>query len=418
MQTRRAFGALSMGAVTSSLLAPLRAAERAAKPVRIKNIEIFPIEVPHTKEEWTSGMYVRFTVVKVETDVGVRGYTFSRGNADKQLGEIRSALVGKDLFAIEEHLKAGRHWGGTALGCVENAIWDAIGKIAGQPVYRLLGGAKTKLKTYYTVLWPGRVDQMNVPVKEFGEMAARLKKAGVGGMKIRIWMKPDYIINLCREMRAAAGPDFVLAFDRTGELPDDGAWNYQTGLRVARGLEQYGPCWLEEPYHRDDIYSYARLAREVDLPIAGGEAYKGLAAYRECLVQEAFDMVITDPEISGGMFVAVKVAAMAQAFNRSAQLHGAMGLRLAAWLQTSAAIGAPWQEIAAVAPPGPGGQYLGPEAQWNPGLKVLNSKEVFVIRDGEIEVPQGPGLGLDINEDALQKYRIPPEADRRPTLLA
>ena len=61
---------------------------------------------------------------------------------------------------------------------------------------------------------------------------------------------------------------------------------------------------------------------------------------------------------------------------------------------------------------------MGPEAQWNPGLKVLSSKEVFVIRDGEIEVPQGPGLGLDINEDALQKYRIPPEADRRPTLLA
>jgi len=80
-------------------------------------------------------------------------------------------------------------------------------------------------------------------------------------------------------------------------------------------------------------------------------------------------------------------------------LHGAMGLRLAGPIQASAAFGAEWQELALITPP------LMPEEQWSPALQVLNSKSLFTLRDGEIQAPQGPGLGLDVNEEAVSRFR-------------
>jgi L-alanine-DL-glutamate epimerase-like enolase superfamily enzyme len=77
-----------------------------------------------------------------------------------------------------------------------------------------------------------------------------------------------------------------------------------------------------------------------------------------------------------------------------------MGVSLAGWLQANAAIGGAWQELAIITPP------LLPEEQWRPALKVLNSKSVLAFRDGEILVPQGPGLGLDVNEEAVEEYRV------------
>ncbi|HYM12986.1 MAG TPA: hypothetical protein VEU62_19765, partial [Bryobacterales bacterium] len=80
--------------------------------------------------------------------------------------------------------------------------------------------------------------------------------------------------------------------------------------------------------------------------------------------------------------------------------HGAMGLRLAGWLQASASYGAPWQELALITPP------LLPEEEWAPALKILNSNSLFTFEKGEIVVPQGPGLGLDLNEEALERCRV------------
>lgn len=237
--------------------------------------------------------------------------------------------------------------------------------------------------------------------KEQAEMALKVSKAGYQGMKIRAW-RPNPIddADACGEMRAAVGPEFSLMVDRTADL--NGLWDYPTALRVARGLEKHNVAWLEEPFARDDFFSPARLAREVDIAISGGERFQGLDAYRECLVQGTYDILQPDPVICGGIFMVRKIAALAEAFHKPVTLHGAMGLRLAGWLQASAAIGAPWQELAIVTPP------LMPEEQWSPAMKVLNSSALFTIRDGYIEVPQAPGLGLDVNREAVREFRIPP----------
>ena len=288
---------------------------------------------------------------------------------------------------------------------MEHAIWDAIGKTAGQPVYRLLGGSKDRLNVYLTCVWKGKTDQSDVRGKDQADWAVKLKRAGYQGMKIRV-NRPNPIddVNVCGEIRAAVGPDFSIMVDRTADLT--GLWDYGTALRVARALEKHNVRWLEEPFARDDFFSPARLAREVDIRISGGERFQGLDAYRECLVHDTYDILQPDAVICGGIFTVRKIAALAEAFHKPVTLHGAMALRLAGWIQASAAIGAEWQELAIITPP-----FL-PEEQWSPALKVLNSKALFSIRDGWIDVPNAPGLGLDVNREAVRAFRIPDSSQR------
>lgn len=399
---RRDFLGSALRAAGAVLFDRVRAVAQAAKPVRIRAIDIFPIEIPIPEEELRQGKYARYTVYRVDTDAGVRGWAFDRGSDYRELDTlIRPAFVGRDLFALDAHLRAGlARW-----GALEHALWDAIGKIAGQPVYRLLGGARSRLRVYLTAVWRGKADQSEVAPEAQAEMALAYKRAGFGGIKIRAW-RPDPLddVRACAAIRRAAGPEFAIMVDRTAELP--GAWDYPTALRVARALEEHGVLWLEEPFPRNDLVSAARLAREVEILIAGGERFQGLEPYRECLRLGAFDVLQPDGVIAGGIFTVWKVAALARAFGVPVVLHGAMGLRLAGWLQASAAIGADWQELALLTPP------MLPGEQWSPALEVVRNRPLFRLRDGWIEVPDALGLGLVVDEDAVERCRIPPHPPR------
>ena len=235
-------------------------------------------------------------------------------------------------------------WGG-----VEHAMWDAIGKIAGQPVYKLLGGAKNSVKVYLTTVWQGKEDQSDVTYDEQAQMALKEKKAGFKGMKIRAW-RPNPLddAEACRVIRPAVGPDFAIMFDRTAHAPQSvgqKVWDYETGLKVARALEKNGAYWLEEPYARDDYESHARLCRQVDMLITGGEGYRGIEPYHKALLARAYDIVQPDGAGAGGIFLCRKVAMLAEAYHVPCVLHGAMGLRLAGWLQAplrSARSGRSW----------------------------------------------------------------------------
>ncbi len=128
-QTRRHFGGTLGAAIVATILGRVRAAERAAKPVRIQKIEAFPVQIPASPEEAAMGKNARYSVVRVQTDVGVRGYSFAGGGRGLDQTLFKD-LAGKDLFALNDHLKAGLD----RAGGVEHALWDAIGKVAGQPL--------------------------------------------------------------------------------------------------------------------------------------------------------------------------------------------------------------------------------------------------------------------------------------------
>jgi D-galactarolactone cycloisomerase len=388
-------------AAVATIPGPIRSLAAAVKPVTIRDVEIFPVEIPVSPAQHEAGLDHRFLVVRVDTDAGIRGYSFA-GPPPAVLPEVRKVLNGQDLFAIGRHLRRGLiRWGG-----VEHALWDAIGKIAGRPVSQLLGGSSDRVKAYVTCVWKGKLDQSHVAYDEQARMAVKLREAGFKGMKIRAW-RPDPMddVAACGVIKQAVGPDFALMFDRTADRPRDAGqrvWDYPTGLGVARGLQEKGAYWLEEPFARDDFRSPARLASEVDIPITGGEGYRGLDAFRECLIHKTYDILQPEGSGSGGILTCVRVAALAQAFRLPCVLHGSMALRVAGWLQATLAIGSEWQELALIAPP------LLPEEQWSPGLKVLRSPEVFAIRDGMILAPEHPGLGLDVDEQAVERFRIRP----------
>ncbi len=371
----------------------------AVKPVRITDVDLYSINIPVSAAEAEAGVMHSYPVAEVRTDAGITGYSFA-GHPRSVLPQVKELLVGKDLFAIEQHVHDGLYrWGG-----VEHALWDAIGKIAKQPAYKLLGGNQSSVKAYLTCVWKGNPDQSQVPYKDQAAMAVRIKKAGFKGMKIRAWRPyPLDDAEACAVVMGEVGREFRLMFDRTAHAPEvvgQKIWPYEIGLKVARALEKNGAYWLEEPFARDDYESPARLAREVDLLITGGEGFVGLEAFRQCLLHQTYDILQPEGRGSGGMWTVRKVATLAESFHVPVIQHGTMGLMLAGWLNSSLAIGAPWQELALITPP------LLPEEQWAPGLKVLKTKEVFTIKDGEIQAPEYPGLGLDIDEEALGRYRV------------
>ena len=399
------YGGFGASAGLASLLAPVKAIGADVKPIRIKNVETFNIEIPATPTEVESGVMNRTAVVRIETESGVRGYSFgAAGGGGGRVGPapgfavIREALIGADLFAMEQHLKRGLiNWGG-----VEEALWDSIGKVANQPVYRLLGGSISSIPVYITAVWRGNMDQSQVPIKDQAVYARRLKDAGFNGFKMRIF-RPNFMddVESCAGIIAACGPApaFKVMVDRTAHLSGK-VWDYATGLAAAKALQQVGVYWLEEPFARDDFEGPARLAREMDILITGGEGFRGLDAYRECLMHDTYDIIQPDLRTVGGLLTMRKVAALCEAYHKPCIGHGAFGLAVAGRIQAHAAWGAPLEELALATPP------LLPQEQWAPALKILKSKELYTFKNGEIQVPQGPGLGLDINEEALLSYKV------------
>ncbi len=392
--TRRSFLHYSAG---FGAIQTLRA---AVKPVRITGVDLFEISIPTSEAAVSAGVQNRYTVVKVVTDADITGYSFA-GPPLRTLSSVREALIGKDLFNVNVQLQNGLwQWGG-----VEHAVWDAIGKIANRPVYQLLGGACDRVTAYLTCVWKGAADQAQVTFDEQVEMAVKIKNAGFKGMKIRVW-RPDPLddVEVCRRIKEATGHDFHLMFDRTAEMPVSMAgqqvWDFDTALRIARELQNAGAYWLEEPFARSDYESPAKLAERVDILITGGESYSSLAPFRNCLLHHTYDILQPDGRQAGGIFRCREIAVLAESFHVPTILHGAMSLLLAGWLQATLAIGAPWQEMALITPP------LLPEEQWAPALKILKSKQMFSFKDGQILAPPYPGIGLDIDEEALTRYRV------------
>ena len=381
-------------------LGSVGALRSAVKPVRITDVDLFEIDIPVSQAEAEAGLQHRFGVAKVMTDAGVTGYSFA-GAPRRALAEVKQVLVGRDLFNVDTQVHDGLgRWGG-----VEHAVWDAIGKIANQPVYKLLGGARDRVTAYLTCVWKGNADQQQVPFQQQVDMAVRIEKAGFKGMKIRAWRpNPMDDVKVCQEIRAAVSKDFKVMFDRTAQMPVSMAgqkvWDFETGLKVARGLQAAGAYWLEEPFARDDYETPAKLARTVDIAITGGEGYSSLEPYRQCLLHQTYDILQPDGRQAGGIYMCRKVGILAEAFHVPCILHGSMSLALAGWLQATLAIGSPLQELALISPP------LLPEEQWSPGLKVLKSKTMFSFENGDLVAPPFPGLGLDVDEVAIEKYRV------------
>jgi L-alanine-DL-glutamate epimerase-like enolase superfamily enzyme len=364
--------------------------------LRITEVESFVVRVPAGEGR------AAYPVTRVHTDGGVTGTSFL-GTPEELLKRwVRPTLVGDDVFAIDRHLKRLQmergESGVQAWSGVEHAMWDAVGRACGLPVAKMLGGSRDRLRVYRTCVFPGKQDQSDVPYETQAAFAVRLKKAGYTAMKIRAWRpRPMDDADACGVIRQAVGPDFSIMFDRTAVRPG-WVWDYRTALEVARGLEKHGALWLEEPFDGYDLQGPARLAAEVDILITGGELGKSIHTFLAYLMNKTYDVVQPDARICGGIWISRKIGVLADAFGVPCIQHGTSGPALAGYIQAGCAMpNCEWQEII-------GGPQL-PEEEWAPARRLFKTPDVFRVEKGYVYLPELPGIGLDVNEDALKEYR-------------
>jgi L-alanine-DL-glutamate epimerase-like enolase superfamily enzyme len=386
--------------VANAATAQVRALNIAAGPVTITAIESFDIQLPQkrgaqrflpTYRNMTAG---RSNVVRVSTSAGVAGYSFL-GAAVNEVARAGAALVGRNLFAVDLHLRGGLlDW-----PSVEEAMWDAIGRIAGQPLSRLLGGANLgTMPVYFTYVWPVPEDQ--VPAKAQADQASLVHQAGFKAMKIQM-MRSDYRgdVEATAQMLAAGGAGFKVMVDRTAGAR--GLWTYDQALVAAQALADAGVYWLEEPLARDDYDGPARLRRDVPkILITGGEGWHGLAPFRRGLESGTYGILQPEMRTCAGPLTMRKIGAMCEAWNIPIAPHAATGLALAGRLQVSAAMGSLIQEIGVLEP----GSF--PWDVWDAYRPILHGETAFAFSEGAIVIPQYPGLGLNVDEKAIEKHRV------------
>jgi len=331
----------------------------------------------------------RFLFLKVHTDQGITGLgePITEGRADTcaaAIKEMEPYLIGKDARNIIHHWQAlYRHSfyrGGpiltSALSGLDQALWDIKGKALGVPVYELLGGpTRDRIRVYAHARTPEAVKKARA--EGFTAFKTGVKNARQSGI-----VAPQKFIEEATQafadLKDAAGKDGDVGIDFHGAISPQNA-----GLLI-KALEPYQPFFIEEPVNCQNVDIMADLARETHLPIATGERIFTKWGFREILEKGAASILQPDLCHAGGIFESRIIAGMAEAYYAAIAPHNPLGpISLASGLQLAASIP----------------NFLCQE-QVTLGEGYL--KTPFVVKDGHIDLPTEPGLGITLDDDAIK----------------
>jgi len=335
----------------------------------------------------------RWLFLKMHTDAGIIGLgePVVEGRAHtvaQAIAELEEYLIGKDPRRIEHHWQAiYRHAfyrGGpvltSALSGIEQAMWDILGKSLGVPVYQLLGGAcRDRIRMYAHVQGIALEDAALAATARV-EQGFTALKTGVGKIPAQMIESPAFVEEFearFAAMREAVGPHVDLAIDFHGQISP------ALAIRLAKVLEPYHPMFIEEPCLPQNVDAMVTIARSTSIPIATGERLFTKWDFRQVLEKQA--AVIVQPDLchAGGILEGKKIAAMAECYYAGIAPHNPLGpISLAACLQLDACTP----------------NFLIQE-QVNMGEGYL--KEPFQLVDGHIELPTKPGLGIELDDDAI-----------------
>ncbi|MBY0232345.1 MAG: mandelate racemase/muconate lactonizing enzyme family protein [Gemmataceae bacterium] len=338
------------------------------------------------------------TLVEVIAEDGLSGVGSAMTSKSLVLAGVqllRPHLIGEradEPARVTEKLRQASFWQGRG-GAVEHAIsgidlalWDMFGKIAGQPVSRLLGGNyRTKVKPYGSILFdePGPLREALLATKARGFKAIKLGWRPFG----RKSRKFDEL--LMKTARDAVGPDIELMVDAGGS---EQFWphGYKWAVETARMLKDFDVVWFEEALPPDDIEGYVKLREHSPVPIATGEVLTRRQSFKPWLERGAVDIIQPDCTKCGGLTEAWRIAWMAYENNIQWVPHGwNTALGLAADLHLSAAM-----PVARYV------EYLTP----SPYLDAIITQPFKVDAEGYLNVPDRPGLGVELDREALKRY--------------
>ena len=368
-----------------------------------------PISMPRADE--VAGVVFkeyRSVIVRIRTDDGIEGVgecmTRLSGTALRDIVHyVKPLLVGKDPRDVEYlwdllwsvMINRGHHKGFylEAMAGIDTALWDIWGKSAGVPVWRLLGGkTNPKLWAYASSL---RLRDIEILRDEIDKHKAN----GFNAMKIKIGKDP---MNWRGEMKTVelirkhAGDDVTLMADVNCGYGHD----RKTALQVGKALEAMNLYWYEEPLAPDDIDGYAYLKDKLGIRIATGEADFNRFSFARFFKRDAIDIVQHDAARAGGITEARKIADMASAFHVQYAPHTGSSSNIIMTVSLHLATYAPNFLIY---------EYM--QSDWNkeqhnPLHWDLCQLPIKSFKDGYLEIEDKPGLGIELNEEVIEKYRL------------
>ena len=360
--------------------------------MKVTDVKIFPVDCFRTN----------WVFVKVYTDAGIDGV----GEATLEYKEkalfgavehIREYLVGQNPLDIERHfhdIYRDAYWRGgavlmSALSAVETALWDILGKSLGVPVYQLLGG---KIRDRVRIYVNGWFAGAKTP-EQFGEKARLAVERGVTAMKwdpfgksyLEISNKDlDTALRCVAAVREAVGNEVDLLIEGHGRF------NVPTGIRIAKELEQFKPMFFEEPTPPDNLEALKAVRDKSPVAIAAGERLYTLKSYKDLFEMRAADFIQPDISHAGGIMELKKIAACAEAYyipfaphNPSGPVANAATLQLAACCPNFSIL-----------------EIMNNDVTWRKDV----TNEHLVYEDGCLMIPDKPGIGIEINEEACNAH--------------
>lgn len=331
-------------------------------------------------------------VLRLRTDSGIEGIGVTiyggamTGSLRLAVEELAAIAVGEDPLRIENIIAKLRRAAGDscgpggvftlALSAIDIALWDIKGKALDQPLWKLLGGHRDRVATYASgSLRRGLTDD------QAQRAARRLVQKGFRAMKTQMALPGDPTpadeIRRVRAVREAIGPDIKLMCDINQR------WRPEQAIDMGRRVEDVGLFWLEDVTAADDYPGLARVTAALKTPVAGGEYLWGIVPFRHMIEARSVDIIMIDILRVGGVSQWMKVAAMAEAFNLPVVSH-VMPEILA--------------HVVAACPNGLTVEYM----PWM--LKLY--EETPEIENGELVLPDKPGLGLEFDEKAVAAFKV------------
>jgi L-alanine-DL-glutamate epimerase-like enolase superfamily enzyme len=371
--------------------------------MKITDVEAIYLRMPHVRPLCDSGQDA--LVVKVSTDAGITGIgevdsapLAAKGAIEGPFSHttasgLREIVLGEDPFETEylwhkmyrQSIYGGRRGVGLhAISGIDMALWDIKGKALGQPIWKLLGGGfHERIRPYASTLF-------GPTPAATGEIARRLADCGFSAVKFG-WEpmgqdeKTD--IALVREARRGLGDDLDLMID-AGLV-----WDAKTAIQRARAFSEYRIFWLEEPLMPDDYDGYAKLCQATDVRIAAGEEESNRHSLIELMDRGKIDIVQVDITRVGGFTEAMKVASLAYDRGVPVVNHG-----FTTYINVAAAL----HFLNSI----PNSFILEFVVEEQSTLRDCITKQRISARDGFLHVPSAPGLGVELNEEGISKYRV------------
>jgi L-alanine-DL-glutamate epimerase-like enolase superfamily enzyme len=333
-------------------------------------------------------------ITRVRTAQGIVGEAYA-GDEDQALAaiariakhEIEPRLVGQDAFAMERcwelarpvtfDILRDRRWALVACAGVDAALWDAVGKALGQPLWRLWGGYSDRLPLI-------SIGGYYFDDADLRSEVASLRERGLAGMKLKVGgLTPEEDAVRFRAAREAAGVDFVLLADANQ------AWTPQQAIRFARLVEDYDLHWFEEPCRwHNDKRAMREVRQSTGARICAGQSELSAGGCRDLMLEGAIDVCNFDSSWSGGPTEWRRVAAIASSFDVAMGHHEEP--HIAAHLLASIPHSTFLECFDPVRDP----------IWWN---LVANRPD---IRDGAIQLSHAPGVGWELDDDYIARYRV------------